>query len=88
MALSYFIDEEPRSRKRPWNPGCTPLAKRLFDLRAEQQISYTELARRSRIPRRTILSWRRHTTPNIVDLEACLHVLGRTLEVVRCQTHR
>ena len=58
-----------------------PLVKALFVEMGEQQCTIMDMAERSGVNKNTLKDWRNRSNPRIIDLEACLNVLGKTLTV-------
>lgn len=53
-----------------------PLVVLFFRAKAEQNVSYEEIARRSGVAVKTMKNWRRHPAPNLSNIEPALSVLG------------
>lgn len=58
-----------------------PLVKRLFEEMNEQQVGVLDMADRSGVNKNTITGWRFRAAPDLINLEACYSVLGRSLVV-------
>ena len=60
-----------------------PLVQRLFIEMNRQQIGILDLAERAGIGRDTINGWKKKSTPNLANLDACFGVLGMSLQVAK-----
>lgn len=70
---------------RPLKPPTLahPIVRRMFDEMNHQQIGILDMAKRSGVNKNTLRDWRTRTTPSVVNLAACLSVLGMRLQIVR-----
>lgn len=59
-----------------------PLVKRFFRIMKVEQATYDQVARRAGIGPNTILKWRKHSSPSLLNFEAVLNVLGKKLIIV------
>lgn len=61
-------------------PDKAPLIIRQLILEMnKQQVTYTEMAKRTGVSPAAIKSWGRRVIPNFANLEACFNVLGYSL---------
>jgi len=65
----------PKALGRP-DKNAHPLVRALFAEMRRQQVTMIEMQERAGVARETIASWRDVRTPDLVNLEACLNVLG------------
>ena len=65
-----------------------PLVKSLYDIVIQQQLSLTELARRSGVSVNVLINWRTKSNPNVASLEAALNTVGYRLAVLPMQEDR
>lgn len=69
----------PSQVKAP--PTAHPLVKRLFAEMELQQVGVADLAERAGVARETLSAWRHRQSPSLVNMEACLNVLGLRLRI-------
>lgn len=60
-----------------------PLVRRLFEEMNNQQLGVMDLCERAGLARGTLKGWRNNHCPRIVEIEACLNVLGLDLRAVK-----
>ena len=78
------MSDSPYRRIRTFRPkalgdadkNAHPLVRALFAEMHKQQVTMIEMAERSGVSRETLESWRSKRVPDLVNLEACLNVLG------------
>lgn len=59
--------------------GVHPAVARLYEEMNAQRCTHIDLSERSGVAAKTLKDWRRHGSPTITNLEACLNVLGLEL---------
>ncbi len=66
-------------------PNAHPLVKFLFERMKEERTKYIEVADRAGVGYGTIRKWRRGRAPTIMNIEACLNVMGYEIRAVRME---
>ncbi|MCB1509796.1 MAG: hypothetical protein KDJ36_02745 [Hyphomicrobiaceae bacterium] len=65
-----------------------PMVRFLFTEMRAQRCSVIEMAERSGVNLNTIKNWRHVSMPKLLDLEACLNVLGHQLTIIEKPSER
>jgi hypothetical protein len=73
----------PKNNACPVAPRAHPLARRLFEIAADEKTAITDIADRSGVSLATLVKWKYRHAPTVVALEAALNVLGCTLAIRR-----
>ena len=57
-----------------------PLVRALYEEMYNQQVTDSDMCRRTGVCREALRNWRTKTNPKITDLEACFNAVGLTLK--------
>ena len=83
MTTAMLRRPHPKRIACPVAPRAHPLARRFFELLAEQGVALTDVAGRAGLAVATLVKWKYRHVPQVDTLEAALNALGYELRILR-----